>query len=83
MEGALLVAKFQYPELDENKVVQKIDAISKNIWIELNPALSALKKACQSCILPVIWSLFGQATQQLDVDLGYINNLLDTKRETH
>ena len=41
LEGALLVAKFQYPELEENKAIQKIESISKNIWIELNPALSA------------------------------------------
>lgn len=81
LEGALLVAKFQYPELDENKVVQKIDAISKNIWIELNPALSALEEAhVVNHVFYQLYGFFGQATQQLDVDLGYINNLLDTKK---
>ena len=45
LEGALIVARFQYPELDELKITQKIQAISKNIWIELNPALSPLEEA--------------------------------------
>ncbi len=81
LEGALLVAKFQYPELDENKVIQKIESISKNIWIELNPALSALEEAhVINHVFYQLYGYFGQATQQLDADLGYINNLLETKK---
>lgn len=81
LEGALLVAKFQYPEFEENKAIQKIESISKNIWIELNPALSALEEVhVINHVFYQLYGFFGQATQQLDVDLGYINNLLDTKK---
>lgn len=81
LEGALIVAKFQYPELDEFKVTQKINSISKNIWIELNPSLSPLEEA--HVINHVFFQLhgfFGQQTQQSDADVGYINNVLDNKK---
>jgi regulator of sirC expression with transglutaminase-like and TPR domain len=81
LEGALLVARFHYPDLDEFKITQKIDTISKNIWIELNPALSPLEEA--HVINHVFFQLhgfFGLQTQQLDADLGYINNVLDSKK---
>jgi regulator of sirC expression with transglutaminase-like and TPR domain len=81
LEGALIVSKFQYPELDEFKVSQKIESISKTIWIELNPALSALEEAhVMNHILFQLHGFFGHQSQQLDPDLGYLSNLLDSKK---
>lgn len=81
LDGALLVAKFQYPELDEFKITQKIDTISKNIWIELNPALSPLEEVhVVNHVFFQLHGFFGEPTQQLDPDLGYLNNVLDSKK---
>ncbi len=81
LEGALLVAKFQYPELDEFKITQKIDNISKNVWIELNPALTQSEEVhVLNHVFYQLHGFFGQQTPTLDADLGYINNLLDTKK---
>ncbi len=81
LEGALLVAKFQYPDLDEFKITQKIEAISKNVWIELNPALSPLEEAhVVNHVFFQLHNFFGLQTQQLDPDLGYINNLIESKK---
>ncbi|MFN8237035.1 MAG: transglutaminase-like domain-containing protein [Chitinophagales bacterium] len=81
LEGALLVAKFQYPDLDEFKITQKIEAISKNVWIELNPALSPLEEAhVVNHVFFQLHNFFGLQTQQPDPDLGYINNLIESKK---
>ncbi|MDB5228884.1 MAG: hypothetical protein JWN78_3077 [Bacteroidota bacterium] len=81
LEGALIISKFQYPEIDEFKITQKIETISKNIWIELNPALSPLEEAhVVNHVFFQLHGFFGHQTQQLDPDLGYLNNLLDTKK---
>jgi regulator of sirC expression with transglutaminase-like and TPR domain len=81
LEGALLVAKFQYPDLDEYKITQKVNSIAKNIWIELNPALSPLEEAhVVNHVFFQLHGFYGQQTQQLDIDLGYINNLIDSKK---
>jgi regulator of sirC expression with transglutaminase-like and TPR domain len=81
LEGALLVSKFQYPDLDEFKITQKIETISKNVWIELNPALSPLEEAhVVNHVFFQLHNFFGLQTQQLDPDLGYINNLIESKK---
>ena len=81
LEGAILIAKFQYPDLDETKIYRKIDSISKNIWIELNPALTPLENAhVVNHVFFQLHGFFGQQTQQLDPELGYLNNLLENKK---
>jgi hypothetical protein len=39
LHGTLLVARYQYPDLDEESVRRQIDLIRKDIWLELNPNL--------------------------------------------
>jgi hypothetical protein len=81
LEGALLVARFHYPDLDEFKITQKIDTISKNIWIELNPALSPLEEVhVVNHVFFQLHGFFGQQAQNPDPELGYINQVLDTKK---
>jgi Transglutaminase-like superfamily len=81
LEGALLVARFHYPDLDEFKITQKIDTISKNIWIELNPALSPLEEVhVLNHVFFQLHGFFGQQVQNPDPELGYINQVLDTKK---
>ncbi len=42
--GVFLVAKYQYPELDFNELNDKINALRKDIWLELNNHLTSLEK---------------------------------------
>ena len=36
LEGAIIINEYQYPNLDENKLIEKIQKIRKDIWLELN-----------------------------------------------
>lgn len=45
LEGAILVAKYQYADLDEGFIRDFIDQLTQDIWIELNGNLTALEKA--------------------------------------
>jgi len=81
LEGALLVAKFQYPDLDEFKITQKVESLSKNVWIELNPALSPLEEAhVVNHVFFQLHGFFGHQSQQFDPEIGYIHNLLENKK---
>lgn len=42
--GAYLVARFQYPELQYDRLNEKVEKIKKDIWLELNNELTALEK---------------------------------------
>ena len=43
--GALLVSKFQYPDLQTSPVLEEIEKIRRNIWLELNSFLTPLEQA--------------------------------------
>ena len=40
--GALLIAKYQYPDLQSGPVLQDIEKIRKNVWLELNNFLTPM-----------------------------------------
>src|SRR5690348_6633794 len=42
MIGALLASKFQYPELSTAPIIQEIEKLRRNIWLELNNYLTPL-----------------------------------------
>lgn len=44
LEGALIIAKYQYPGLDENRVRAEIERIRRQIWIEMNPNQTSFEK---------------------------------------
>lgn len=44
LPGALLVAKFVYPNLHTGKVIQDIERLRRNIWLELNNYLTPLEQ---------------------------------------
>ncbi len=44
LTGALLVARFQYPELSVSQVYQDIEKLRRNIWLELNTYLTPLEQ---------------------------------------
>src|SRR5215475_2052216 len=44
LTGALMVARFQYPDLVTAQVYQEIERLRRNIWLELNSYLTPLEQ---------------------------------------
>src|SRR5688500_13586945 len=44
MVGALLASKFQFPDLMTSPVLQEVEKIRRNIWLELNSYLTPLEQ---------------------------------------
>lgn len=44
LAGAILIAKYQYPDFSEEKLMGQLKQIIKDIWLELNDNLTALEK---------------------------------------
>lgn len=44
LEGALIINEYQYPNMDENIIREKIQKIRKDIWLELNDYQTAYEK---------------------------------------
>jgi regulator of sirC expression with transglutaminase-like and TPR domain len=81
LQGALLVTKFQYPDINEDEIIKKIGAFSQDVWLELNQNLTGLEKVkVINHILFDIHKLAGNMTNINSADNFYVNNLLDTKK---
>jgi len=79
--GALLVAKFQYPELQTTPVLQEIEKIRRNVWLELNSFLTPLEQAnVVSSILYNYYNLKGSEIVYLNPDDFFIHKVLQTKK---
>lgn len=79
--GALLVAKFQYPDLHTTPVLQDIEKIRRNVWLELNSYLTPLEQAnVLSSIVYNYYNLKGVEVNYNNPDEFFIHKVLETKK---
>jgi len=57
MLGALLVCKFLYPDLSTTAVMQEIEKVRRNIWLELNNYLTPLEQI--NIVTSILYSYYG------------------------
>jgi regulator of sirC expression with transglutaminase-like and TPR domain len=80
-KGAILVARYHYPELQETTVFQEIEKIRRNTWLEMNNYLTPLEQA------NIISSIFFNYSNQKGVEFAFdnpddylINKALESKK---
>jgi len=79
--GSLLVSKFQYPELQTTPVLQEIEKIRRNVWLELNSFLTPLEQAnVISSILYNYYNLKGNEVGYNNPDDFFIHKVLQSKK---
>ena len=67
LNGALLVARYHYPDLAETIVFQEIEKLRRNTWLELNNYLTPMEQA------NVITSILYNYYKQKGIELAYDN----------
>jgi hypothetical protein len=81
LEGAIIVARTQYPDLDEERIRRHIEQIKQDIWLELNNSLTALEKVrVINHILFDVHNFSGNTSNFHAPQNSYINNVLETKK---
>lgn len=79
--GALLVSKFQYPDLHTTPVLQDIEKIRRNVWLELNSFLTPLEQAnVLSSILYNYYNLKGVEVSYANPDDFFLHKVLESKK---
>ncbi len=81
LTASLLVARFQYPDLASSQVLQEVEKLRRNIWLELNNYLTPLEQV--NVLTSILYNYYGLK----GVEVGYqhpeeflINKLIETKR---
>lgn len=81
LEGAIIVAKYQYPDLNVVQINEYIDKLTQEVWLELADNLTALEKI--KVVNKIIFELhdFNGNTKNINSPQNsYINNVIETKR---
>jgi len=79
--GALLVAKFQYPDLQTTPVIQELEKIRRNVWLELNSFLTPLEHAnVISSIVYNYYNLKGVEISYNNPDDYFLHKVIQSKK---
>jgi len=81
LEGAFYVARFQFPEITLDKINEQIEAMRKDVWIEINNNLTALEKV--KILNYIIFNLHKFTRNNTDFyspQNSYINQVFETKK---
>ncbi len=81
LAGALLVSRFQYPDLPPTQVYQDIEKLRRNIWLELNSYLTPLEQVnVMTSILYNYYNLKGTEVNYQQSEEFLINKQLESKK---
>jgi regulator of sirC expression with transglutaminase-like and TPR domain len=81
LEGAFHVARFQFPEISMKKLSDQIEAIRKDVWLEINNNLTALEKV--KILNYIIFDVHKFSRNNSDFyspQNSYINQVFETKK---
>jgi regulator of sirC expression with transglutaminase-like and TPR domain len=81
LKGVLLLARYQYSDLNENKIRKQLQQIRQDVWLELHDDLTALEKVkIINHILFEVHQFSGNITNYHAPQNSFINNVLETKK---
>lgn len=79
--GVAIIAHYQYPDLDENKLRKQLAQIKQDVWLELHDDLTALEKTkILNHILFEVHQFSGNITNYHAPQNSFINVVLETKK---
>lgn len=81
LHGAMVINRYQYPDLDEQKIINQIDEIKREIWLGLQMEMSSIEKI--KLFNHVFYNYFGfsgNTKNHHDPQNSYINQVLESKR---
>lgn len=81
LDGALLVAKYHYPEMQPIAALQEIEKIRRNIWLELNSYLTSFEQI--NVITSILYNYFkltGTEISYSQPEDFLLNKVLESKK---
>jgi regulator of sirC expression with transglutaminase-like and TPR domain len=81
LQGALVINRYQYPDLNEEKIILQIEEIKREIWLGLQYEMSSIEKI--KLINHVFYNVYGfsgNTKNHHDPQNSYINQVLESKK---
>ena len=81
LQGALLVDRYQYPEVSFNGITQELERMRRNIWLELNNYLTPLEQVnIINGILYNYYKLKGTEVAYTNPDEFFLHKVIESKK---
>jgi len=81
LQGVLTINKYQYPDLDEQKVINHIEAIKRDIWLQMIYDSSPAEQIkLMNHVFYNIHGFSGNTTNHQDPQNSYLSQVLETKK---
>lgn len=81
LSGALIISRYRYPDMDEQKVKARLASIRQDIWLELNDHLTAFEKVrVFNHIFFQIHGFKGNKRNYHAPQNSYINEVIDARQ---
>lgn len=81
LEGALLVARYHYPDMQREQVEKDLEKLRRNIWLELNNYLTPFEQTnIVNSIFYSYYKLQGKEIAYNEPENFFINKTLETKK---
>jgi regulator of sirC expression with transglutaminase-like and TPR domain len=81
LQGALLAARYRYPEMNATTTLQEMEKIRRNIWLELNSYLTPLEQV--NVITGILYSYYRLKGNEVAYDIQedfLINKVIEQKK---
>lgn len=81
LQGILIINRYQYPDLDEQKIINQLEAIKRDIWIQMNNEASPVEQV--KLINHVFYHMYGfsgNTTNHQDPQNSYLSQVMETKK---
>jgi regulator of sirC expression with transglutaminase-like and TPR domain len=81
LQGMLIINKYQYPDLDEQKIINQLEDIKRDIWLQLMYEMSAVEKIkIINNVLYTSHGFRGNTINHLDPQNSYLSQVLESKK---
>ena len=81
LRGILIINRYQFPDLNEEKIIIQIEAIKRDIWLQMMYEASPAEKVKMiNHVFYHVYGFSGNTTNHHDPQNSYLNQVLDSKK---
>jgi regulator of sirC expression with transglutaminase-like and TPR domain len=84
LQGVITINKYQYPDLDEQKIINQIEAVKRDIWLQMiYDGSPAEQVKLINHVFYNIHGFSGNTSNHQDPQNSYLSQVLETKKGNH
>jgi regulator of sirC expression with transglutaminase-like and TPR domain len=81
LQGILTINRYQYPDLDEQKIINHIEAIKRDVWVQMmNEASPVEQVKLMNHVFYHMYGFSGNTSNHQDPQNSYLSQVIETKK---